>query len=126
MGLFQFSGTLLTEMETVMENRVILGILFAVGIFIFLNRSAEPTSPAPQQESTISTFDGYDCTGDCSGHEAGYKWAEEHTIDDESDCDNAGNSSNSPSFAEGCKAFVNGDNSPDTDGGDEDEGEDPQ
>lgn len=28
------------------------------------------------------TFDGYDCTEDCSGHQAGYDWAEQNGISD--------------------------------------------
>jgi hypothetical protein len=58
--------------------------------------------PAPK------TFDGYECTVDCSGHQAGYYWAEEHGISDGDDCDAAGEHSNSPSFAEGCHAYVDG------------------
>ena len=54
-------------------------------------------------------FAGYDCTEDCSGHEAGYAWAEEHDISDGDECDAAGEHSNSPSFAEGCHAYVDGD-----------------
>ena len=46
-------------------------------------------------------FHGYPCTEDCSGHEAGYEWAEENDIDDTYDCD-----SNSSSFTEGCEAYV--------------------
>jgi len=49
---------------------------------------------------------------DCSGHEAGYKWAEEHNITDGGDCDTAGENSNSPSFAEGCHAYVDGESDP--------------
>ena len=56
-----------------------------------------------------NTFAGYECTQDCSGHEAGYAWAEEHDISDGEDCDTAGEHSNSPSFAEGCHAYVDGD-----------------
>ena len=56
-----------------------------------------------------NTFAGYECTGDCSGHEAGYAWAEEHDISDGEDCDTAGEHSNSPSFAEGCHAYADGD-----------------
>jgi hypothetical protein len=71
------------------------------------------------------SFDGLQCSGDCSGHEAGYKWAEEHDIDDEDDCEAAGDNSNSPSFAEGCKAYVDGgsveDDSEKTEGQDEDQ-----
>jgi hypothetical protein len=42
-----------------------------------------------------------DCTIDCSGHEAGYAWAEEKGIDDAADC-----GGNSQSFIEGCEAYV--------------------
>jgi hypothetical protein len=44
---------------------------------------------------------GYACTVNCSGHDAGYQWAEDHDIDDEDDC-----GGNSESFIEGCKAYV--------------------
>lgn len=47
------------------------------------------------------TFGGYECTEDCSGHKAGYEWAEQNDISDESDCNG-----NSTSFNEGCQAYV--------------------
>ncbi|MGX7876992.1 hypothetical protein ACVDG5_033975 [Mesorhizobium sp. ORM6] len=47
------------------------------------------------------TFDGYDCTADCSGHQAGYDWAERNGISDANVCDG-----NSQSFDEGCQAYV--------------------
>jgi len=47
------------------------------------------------------TFHGYDCLEDCSGHEAGYAWAEENDIQDIDDCDG-----NSDLFNEGCQAYV--------------------
>lgn len=56
---------------------------------------SEPVDYEPQ------TFKGDDCIGDCSGHEAGYNWAEEKGIDDPSDC--GGNSS---SFIEGCESYA--------------------
>jgi hypothetical protein len=46
-------------------------------------------------------FHGYPCTQDCSGHEAGYEWAERNGIDDEGNC-----GGNSNSFIEGCQAYV--------------------
>lgn len=49
------------------------------------------------------TFNGYGCTDDCSGHQAGYEWAEENEIDDEGSCD-----TESQSFNEGCQSFVEG------------------
>ncbi|WP_413710642.1 hypothetical protein [Rhizobium sp. Rhizsp82] len=47
------------------------------------------------------TFGGNDCTDDCSGHKAGYEWAEENNVTSESDC-----SGNSSSFEEGCKTYL--------------------
>ncbi len=47
------------------------------------------------------TFAGYGCTSDCSGHRAGYEWAEQHGIEDESSC-----STPSQSFNEGCAAYI--------------------
>ncbi len=46
-------------------------------------------------------FKGYPCTEDCSGHEAGYEWAEDKGITDSSDC-----GGNSNSFIEGCEAYA--------------------
>lgn len=43
----------------------------------------------------------YTCTQDCSGHEAGFAWAQENDIADASDC-----GGNSQSFIEGCEAFA--------------------
>jgi len=48
-----------------------------------------------------ATFDGYECTADCSGHQAGYDWAEQNDIDDEDACDTP-----SQSFNEGCQSYV--------------------
>ena len=55
---------------------------------------------AQQQEVDAATNN---CIGDCSGHQAGYEWAEENSISNESDCDG-----NSDSFNEGCTNFVDG------------------
>jgi opacity protein-like surface antigen len=51
--------------------------------------------------ATAATFDGYQCKGDCSGHQAGYDWAEQNDVDDESSC-----STPSASFNEGCQSYV--------------------
>jgi len=51
--------------------------------------------------SIAQTFNGYPCTVDCSGHKAGYEWAEEKGIEVEDDC-----SGNSNSFIEGCQSYV--------------------
>jgi hypothetical protein len=47
------------------------------------------------------SFDGNPCVGDCSGHEAGYQWAEENGIDDPDNC-----GGNSNSFIEGCRSYA--------------------
>lgn len=48
----------------------------------------------------------WDCqTPACEGHKAGYNWALRHDVTDR-DCDTAGEHTNSPSFAEGCKTAV--------------------
>jgi hypothetical protein len=82
--------------------------------------SPEPTNKPPAIQTSIpvynsvpvvdynessnyepQTFGGNDCIGDCSGHEAGYNWAEEKDIDDPSDC-----GGNSNSFIEGCETYA--------------------
>jgi hypothetical protein len=54
-----------------------------------------------QSAKAQETFNGYPCTVDCSGHQAGYDWAEQNGITDPSDC-----GGNSQSFIEGCEAFT--------------------
>lgn len=43
----------------------------------------------------------YGCTDDCSGHQAGYVWAERNDIADPSQC-----GGNSRSFIEGCMDYA--------------------
>jgi hypothetical protein len=69
-------------------------------------------------DASAREFGGYECTVDCSGHAAGYRWAEAHNITDESDCPLSGNRT---SFYEGCLAYVE---DPDR-GADEDDDGDP-
>lgn len=54
-----------------------------------------------EEYSGYQSYNGYECTEDCSGHEAGYNWAEAKGIEDENDCDG-----NSNSFIEGCISYV--------------------
>ncbi len=49
------------------------------------------------------TFKGYGCRDDCSGHRAGYEWAQRNGLRSASQC-----SGNSESFIEGCVAFAEG------------------
>ena len=52
-------------------------------------------------DGQVGSFAGDGCTDDCSGHEAGYNWAEEKGIDDPDDC-----GGNSWSFIEGCQSYA--------------------
>ena len=52
--------------------------------------------------SQEATFGGNDCTEGCSGHAAGYRWAEENGVTNASDC-----GGNSQSFIEGCETYAN-------------------
>jgi len=68
--------------------------------------SLRPITPTPyyrvpQPLPAPFYFYGYPCTEDCSGHEAGYEWAEENGVTDADDC-----GGNSDSFIEGCQAYV--------------------
>lgn len=40
------------------------------------------------------------CRQDCSGHDAGFQWAQDNDVTDASDCSGSG------SFADGCEAYV--------------------
>lgn len=46
-------------------------------------------------------FHGYPCTKDCSGHKAGYEWAQKKGVTDPAQC-----GGNSNSFKEGCFAWA--------------------
>jgi hypothetical protein len=46
-------------------------------------------------------FNGYPCTEDCSGHQAGYDWAEQNEITNPGDCGGS-----SQSFIEGCESYA--------------------
>lgn len=49
----------------------------------------------------VEDLGDYVCTDDCSGHEAGFAWAQENDIEDAGDCGGY-----SMSFIEGCEAFA--------------------
>ncbi len=61
-----------------------------------------PTSTyKPTYNYSPDYFNGYECTDDCSGHEAGYDWVEDKDIQTYDDC-----GGNSNSFIEGCYSYV--------------------
>lgn len=87
-------------------------VLFLAGVvgWIYLSGdstdSSQNTTPELKQSSQSPaynppTFHGDTCTFDCSGHEAGYDWAEEQGITDPDDC-----GGNSDSFIEGCQTYA--------------------
>ncbi len=65
------------------------------------NEEDECNRYVQENYSGYNSFNGYECTEDCGGHEAGYNWAEENGISSESDCDG-----NSNSFNEGCVSYI--------------------
>lgn len=60
-----------------------------------------PTSPAPVHGAYATIYGSAGCTSDCSGHDAGYEWAENNGITDAGEC-----GGNSQSFIEGCEAYA--------------------
>lgn len=85
--------------------RAYIAAVFAPFVLLGLSVSAQ-----------AQTFHGYGCTQDCSGHEAGYNWAEENGITDPDDCDG-----NSQSFTEGCQAYAEEEGPSYDDQGDDDD-----
>lgn len=67
----------------------------------YYNDSGDYYDESDTQEPEI-TRDNWECTEDCSGHEAGYEWAEDKGISDPYDC-----GGKSQSFIEGCEAYAN-------------------
>ena len=72
------------------------------------SKSQDESSDDKSADDSPPEFHGYACTQDCSGHEAGYNWAEEHDIDDPHTCYSGPRLSNPAylSFSEGCEAYV--------------------
>jgi hypothetical protein len=60
--------------------------------------------PAPREDlgqSYVSMHGTEDCSKDCSGHEAGYRWARRKGIKEPDEC-----GGRSRSFIEGCQAYA--------------------
>jgi len=55
----------------------------------------------PDSDTYSDIHGSDDCTSDCSGHDAGYDWGEEHDI-----CDTDYSGGNSNSFDEGVQAYA--------------------
>ncbi len=94
---------------------LVTGIFIAPGIgwLITINSNSSTSSDSTSSSSSdysdysdaaepeADTFHGYQCTDDCPDHEAGYQWAEENGV-----CDDSFDGGNSESFAEGVRAFA--------------------
>lgn len=62
---------------------------------------AEEQAREDLQGSTYQeNFGSADCTSDCSGHNAGFEWAQKRGLSDRAEC-----SGNNNSFIEGCEAY---------------------
>ena len=62
------------------------------------------TADAPglaEEDTQWFTFGGYPCENDCSQHEAGYRWAEEHGVTDPANCEG-----DDARFIEGCRVYA--------------------
>jgi hypothetical protein len=57
----------------------------------------------PTAQRSGPLFCEYRCTQDCSGHEAGYRWAQRKSLTSRHQC-----GGNSQSFIEGCLAYIEG------------------
>lgn len=68
-----------------------------LGITLFIDKS-EVRTPT---NNISKSFKGFPCTSDCSGHQAGYEWAEKNNIKNISDC-----GGNSDSFITGCQVWA--------------------
>lgn len=74
--------------------------LGGIGIFIWVAVASSGASGTSSSES-VNEYQPDTCIEDCSGHNAGYEWAQEHDIQDTS-YDNG----NSESFNEGVRDYA--------------------
>ena len=79
----------------------IIGLILVFWYFSADKKEIHSSSNELPYSSSSGRYGNYDCTYDCSGHDAGYEWAEENGIDNPDDCDG-----NSNSFIEGCQAYA--------------------
>jgi hypothetical protein len=80
------------QIEAIMRAYIVIVALPALAMFALVYTA----------RTHDRTYAGFNCTVDCSGHEAGYRWAQQNGIDDEDYCPDG----DSESFHEGCIAYV--------------------
>ena len=79
----------------------LIGGISLIAYLISDGSNSSLTSNDNLQQVEAGTFHGYACSTDCSGHKAGYAWAERKGITSPDDC-----GGKSQSFIEGCKAYA--------------------
>ena len=90
-----------------MENKTVFWIGAIILLYYIFSSKSEKPPPTPVPYYSPNNYvsprgsSKYSCTGDCSGHQAGYDWAEQHGITDPDDC-----AGNSDSFIEGCQEYA--------------------
>lgn len=75
--------------------------LFLIAFALTLAGCGSAPASVESDEDGQLYFGGDECTEDCSGHQAGYDWAEEKGITDPEDC-----GGKSDSFIEGCETYA--------------------
>lgn len=95
---------------------IIVVIFFGWLIFSGTNDSSSDNSSDIYESSTVENdyesveepqeFNGYECSDDCSGHEAGYNWADENDICSEYGYGDEYYDSSSDSFNEGVTSYI--------------------
>lgn len=85
------------------RKEMVVGVAVLLGLLVLANIEARWRSDRDAKvEEEAPTFKGYQCRADCSGHRAGYEWAERQGIKSPDQCGGG----NSLSFTEGCLAYV--------------------
>ena len=79
-------------MEAIMRACIVIGTLLVLAV-------SARIYTAHTRDRSIA---GFHCTVDCSGYDAGYKWAKQRDIDDDDYCPD-----DDESFYEGCVAYAN-------------------
>ncbi len=79
--------------ELLTDWRVLIALICGISFLVYLS--------SDRGRYSSGTFHGYSCTKDCSGHKAGYAWAERKGITDPDDC-----GGKSQSFIKGCRAYA--------------------
>ena len=83
-----------------------LGYAVVILLIVLFAMATGSSDPVPEAGNTLGgssepTYGSYECTEDCSGHDAGYEWAKDNDI-----CDPDYSGGNSDSFAEGVVAYA--------------------